>query len=71
MELTPELEALPAAQKLQVAAALWSRIASSPESFSLPPELLDEHQRRLDQMIDTPETAMDREEMWRRVDEAR
>lgn len=71
MELTPELEALPAAEKLRVAAALWSRIAASPESLRLPQEVLDEQQQRLKQMVDHPETAIDRDEMWRRIDASR
>lgn len=71
MGLTPELESLSAAEKLQIAAALWSRIASAPESLKLPPQVHDEHRDRLARMIDDPETTMDRSEMWRRVDASR
>ncbi len=67
MTLPESLRDLPPDQKLALVAQLWDDLASS-APLTLPPEELSEMQRRRNEMIADPEIAIDRDELWRRVD---
>ena len=67
MTLPESLRDLPPDQKLALVTELWDDLASS-APLALPPEELAEMQRRRDEMIADPELAIDRDELWRRVD---
>ncbi len=67
MTLPESLRDLPPDQKLALVTQLWDDLASS-APLTLPPEELTEMQRRRDEMNADPEIAIDRDELWRRVD---
>jgi putative addiction module component (TIGR02574 family) len=65
------LRQLPLAEKLHVVEVLWEDIAASNEVFPLPEWLRSEAAERLAQYSQDPATAINREELWQRVDEKR
>ena len=67
MTLPESLRDLPPEQKLALVTQLWDDLASS-APLTLPPEELTEMQRRRDELNANPEIAIDRDELWRRVD---
>jgi putative addiction module component (TIGR02574 family) len=66
MTLPETLRALPPDQKLALVTELWDDLAAS-APLTLPPEELVEMQRRRDEMLANPGIAIDRDELWRRV----
>jgi len=63
-----ELRALPIAEKLKIVEMLWDDIAATEEPIVLQPSQFQEAQRRSDELKTDPSLAIDREELWRRVD---
>ncbi len=63
-----ELRKLPVAEKLRIVEALWDDIAASDEPVVLDPGQLEEIRRRGAEMKADPSIAIDRDELWRRVD---
>ena len=67
----PEVEnlrKLPVAEKLRVVEELWDDIAESGEPFPLPQWHRAEAERRAAELDADPSLAIDRAELWRRVD---
>ena len=62
-----ELHNLPVAEKLRIVEALWDDIGASDEPIVLQPWQRDEAQRRSNEMKADPSIAINREELWRRV----
>jgi putative addiction module component (TIGR02574 family) len=62
------LHGLPVAEKLRIIGELWDSITASGESIILPPAVIDEAQRRSDELLADPSIAIDDDELWRRVD---
>jgi len=65
-----ELRNLPPNEKLNLINLLWDDLRESGIP-KLPPEELEEIERRYQRMIDHPEEALTIEQMWARVDELR
>lgn len=68
MTLPETLRALPPDQKLALVTELWNDLAASAR-LNLPTEDLAEMQRRRDEMLANPGIAIDRDELWRQVNE--
>jgi len=66
-----ELSALPAAQKIQIIGELWNEVIESKEPINLSPEVIAEIEKRRAQLRTDPSSAIDRDELWRQVDESR
>lgn len=66
MTLPETLRALPPDKKLALVTELWNELAAS-APLTLPSEEIAEMQRRRDEMLANPNTAIDRDELWRRV----
>ncbi|MGM0486753.1 MAG: addiction module protein [Planctomycetota bacterium] len=66
MTLSETLRALPPDQKLALVTELWDDLAAS-APLTLPPDEMAEMQRRRDEMLSNRGIAIDREELWRRV----
>ncbi len=62
---------LPMADKLRLVGEMWDDIFASGEPLPFSPEVLEELERRWQDMEDHPETVLTREELWQRVDQAR
>jgi putative addiction module component (TIGR02574 family) len=62
-----ELQNLPVAEKLRIVEALWDDIGASDEPIVLHPWQRDEAKRRSEEMKSDPSIAIDRAELWRRV----
>ncbi|MGD0899878.1 MAG: addiction module protein [Thermoguttaceae bacterium] len=62
-----ELRKLPIADKLRIVEQLWEDIAASAEPFPLQAWHKEEAQRRAEELDRTPEIALTREEVWKRV----
>jgi Putative addiction module component len=63
MTLPETVRALPPDQKLALVTELWDDLAAS-APLNLPPEEIAE---RRDEMLANPGIAIDRDELWRRV----
>lgn len=63
-----ELKNLPVADKLRIVEMLWDDIGASKEPIELYPWQFDEGTRRSRQIQADPSIAIDRDELWRRVD---
>ncbi|MEO8498605.1 MAG: addiction module protein [Planctomycetota bacterium] len=59
---------LPVSEKLRIVEALWDDIGASDEPIVLQPWQRDEAQRRSAELKADPSIAIDRAELWRRVD---
>jgi putative addiction module component (TIGR02574 family) len=66
MTLPETVRALPPDQKLALVTELWDDLAAS-APLNLPPEEIAEMLRRRDEMLANPGIAIDRDELWRRV----
>ena len=66
MTLPETLRALPPDQKLALVTELWDDLAAS-APWTLPPEEMAEMRRRRDEMLAKSSIAIDRDELWRRV----
>ena len=62
-----ELHNLPVSEKLRIVEALWDDIGASDEPIVLQPWQRDEAQRRSNEMKADSSIAINREELWRRV----
>ena len=62
-----DLHNLPVSEKLFIVEALWDDIGASGEPIVLQPWQRDEAQRRSSEMKADPSIAIDRAELWRRV----
>jgi putative addiction module component (TIGR02574 family) len=62
-----ELKKLPVSEKLRIVELLWDDIGESQESPSLHPWQFEEAHRRSLEMQSDPSIAIDRDELWRRV----
>ena len=63
-----ELRRLPVADKLRIVELLWDDIGASNEPIELHPWQFEEAGRRLKELKADPSIAIDRDELWRRVD---
>jgi putative addiction module component (TIGR02574 family) len=61
---------LPIADKLKLVEEMWEDIAASSESALISDATLAEAERRWSELEKDPSSAITREEVWRRVDEA-
>ena len=66
-----QLENLTVDEKLQLVTSLWDQIAHSKQPICVPNAVLDDAERRVDEMIGDPASGLTEEEMWRRADENR
>jgi len=66
-----QLESLPVDEKLRIVTSLWDQIARSKQPLRVPETVLDEADRRLDEMTADPSSCLTEEEMWRRADDLR
>lgn len=64
-----KLKSLSLAEKLELIEILWNDIAQSAEPIALRPWQLEEANRRASELQLNPSIAIDRKEMWRRVDD--
>ena len=64
-----ELRKLPMADKLRIVEELWDDIASSGESIPVNAVLVEEAQRRAEELDRNPEIELSREELWKRVNQ--
>lgn len=64
-----DLHNLPVSEKLRIVEALWDDIGASDEPIVLHAWQRDESQRRAAEMKADPSIAIDRDELWRRVNE--
>jgi len=62
-----ELRNLPVSEKLRIVEALWDDIGASDEPIVLQPWQRDEAQRRRAELKTDPSMAINRDELWRRV----
>ena len=66
-----QLHSLPIDEKIELIGALWDDIDDSNAPITLSPGVVAEIKRRREELEQNPEIAIDRDEMWRRVNEAR
>jgi putative addiction module component (TIGR02574 family) len=66
-----ELYNLPTDEKLKIVAELWDNIAESDAPIALSPAVIAEVDRRRAELAADPSIAIERDEMWRRVNEFR
>ena len=64
-----DLHNLPVSEKLRIVEALWDGIGASDEPIVLQPWQRDEARRRSDELTSDPSIAIDRAELWRRVND--
>jgi putative addiction module component (TIGR02574 family) len=62
---------LPIADKIRLVEEMWDVIADSNEPFPVPDWMKVEAERRWKELEADPSRAITRDELWRRVDEAR
>ena len=62
------LKSLSVAEKLQIVELLWEDISTAKEPIELSPTQFDEVDRRSNELKSDPSIAIDRDELWRRVD---
>ena len=62
-----DLQKLPVAEKLRIVEALWDQIGASDEPIVLHPWQRDAAKRRSEELKADPSIAIDRAELWRRV----
>lgn len=65
-----ELRKLPVAEKLRIVEELWDDIGASNERVGLPEWQKRECRRRAEELEASPDLAITREELWRRVNES-
>lgn len=62
-----DLRNLPVSEKLRIVELLWDDIGASDEPIVLQPWQREEAQRRSAELKADPSIAIDRDELWRRV----
>lgn len=65
------IQHLSIAEKLRLVERIWDDVASSHDEIPIPAWVIEETQRRCDEMIANPEIGVTQEEMWERVHKAR
>lgn len=63
-----ELRSLPVAEKLRIVELLWDDIGAAGEPITLHTWQFEKATRRAAELKADPSLAIDRDEMWRRVD---
>lgn len=63
-----DLRKLPVEEKLRIIEVLWDDIASSSEPIAIAADQMAEIKRRSEELRRAPSMAIDRDELWRRVD---
>lgn len=71
MPTAADLEHLSVPEKMQLVMALWDQIAHSSAASALPDSVMTEAERRLDEMLADPSSAISEDEMWRQADAQR
>ena len=66
-----ELQSLPIDQKIEIIGKLWDDVVDSDAPIVLSPAVIAEIDRRRAELDADPSIAIDRDEMWQRVDESR
>ena len=66
-----QLQSLPVNEKLRLVTTLWDQISSSGETIPVPDTVLDDADRRINEMLVDPSASLTEDEMWRRADELR
>jgi putative addiction module component (TIGR02574 family) len=66
-----QLDSLPVSEKLRLVTSLWDQIAKSKQPICVPDAVLDDAERRVNEMIDDPSAGLTEADMWRRADEIR
>ena len=66
-----KLQTLPVDQKIEIIGQLWDDIDDSNAPISLSPAVIAEIDRRRAELAADPSNSIDRDEMWRRVNESR
>ena len=66
-----KLQMLPVDQKIEIIGQLWDDIDDSNAPISISPAVIAEIDRRRAELAANPAIAIDRDEMWRRVNESR
>jgi putative addiction module component (TIGR02574 family) len=66
-----ELRSLPIDQKIEIIGKLWDDVIDSDSPIVLPPTVIAEIDRRRAAIDADPSIAIDRDELWRRVNESR
>ena len=61
---------LPVDEKLKLVTSLWDQIARHGE-ISLPDSLLDDADKRIEEMTADPNATISEDEMWRQADDLR
>lgn len=62
-----ELSRLSVEEKLHIIETLWDEIAAADEPIVLLPGQMEEVKRRSEELKSDPSIAIDRDELWRRV----
>lgn len=65
---TSDIRNMTASEKLKLVTQLWDEIAASNDTIVMPPEIIDEAERRAAEIKADPSIAIDDDELWRRVD---
>ena len=63
-----QLEALPVDEKLRLVTKLWDQFARSGQTVAIPDAVLDDADRRFDEMANDPGSCLTEDEMWRQAD---
>jgi putative addiction module component (TIGR02574 family) len=66
-----KLQLLPVDQKIEIIGQLWDGIDDSNAPIELSPAVIAEIERRVAELAANPQIAIDREEMWKRVNKSR
>lgn len=66
-----QLDNLSVDDKLRLVTNLWDQIARSEQSITFPEFILDDADRRIDEMVKDDATSLDEGEMWRRANDLR
>ena len=64
-----QLKRLPVSEKLRIVEELWDDIRTSEEPLTLHPDLQQEVLNRAADLESNPDSAISREELWRRVND--
>ena len=66
-----QLQSLPLNEKLRLVTTLWDQISRSGETIPVPDIVLDDADRRINEMMVDPSASLTEDEMWRQADELR
>lgn len=63
-----QLESLPVNEKLRLVTTLWDQISRSGQPIVLPKSVLDDADRRVNEMKTDPDACLTEDEVWRQAD---